>query len=245
MKVSLLVNTLNEELNLEKNIKPLSRIFDEIVVVDMSSDDNSVSVANTFATKVISVKRLGYVEPARKCGIDACSNRIVMILDADEVISDKMKQFIMNVRNDEVNMIGNVFFIPRKNRMIGKDIEYGQFKPDSDKQLRLFDKDCVLITDEIHKGIIPKNRTNSLEYKNGFFIYHYHSDTAIEFVARLVKYCEFERAKKVGDDSFVVLSTIKSFVREYFKKQGYRNGRHGFAIAFILSIRTFINGRQH
>lgn len=242
MKISLLVNTLNEELNLENNIKPLASLFDEVVVVDMSSSDNTIAIANSFA-KVISVERMGYVEPARKCGIEACENKIIMILDADEIISDSLKKLITDIRTGNVSLEGQVVYIPRKNRMIGKDIEYGQFKADSDKQLRLFDKNCVEVTDEIHKGIKAKVKTTSLKYNDGYYIYHYHSESAIEFVSRLVKYCEFEGRKQKGDKSFVILGTIKSFLREYFRFQGYRNGRHGFALAFILSIRTFLNGK--
>lgn len=244
MKVSLLVNTLNEEHNLEKNIKPLASLFDEVVVVDMSSSDRTVEVARSFADKVLSVTRMGYVEPARKCGIDACSHSLVMILDADEFISEALKSLISDIRAEKVSFDKQVIYIPRKNRMIGKDIEYGQFKPDSDKQLRLFDKNSVTITDQIHKGIQANVDSKSLKYSDGYFIYHYHSNTAIEFVSRLVKYCEFEGNQKQYEDSFTVSGCIKAFVREYFKYRGYRNGRHGFALAFILSIRTFLNGRS-
>lgn len=243
MKISLLVNTLNEELNLEKNIKPLAHLFDEVVVVDMSSSDRTFDVATSFATKVISVKRMGYVEPARKCGIEACENKIIMILDADEVISENLKKLLLDIRCGNTSLDGQVFYIPRKNCMIGKDIAYGQFKADSDKQLRLFDKNSVEVTDEIHKGIRAKVDARSLKYKDGYYIYHYHSNTAIEFVSRLVKYCEFEGNKQKGSDSFSISGSLKAFIKEYFRYQGYRNGRHGFALAFILAIRTFLNGR--
>ncbi|PHI34868.1 hypothetical protein CBQ28_22465 [Pseudoalteromonas sp. GCY] len=244
MKISLLVNTLNEELNLENNIKPLAYLFDEVVIVDMSSEDNTFDVASSFATKVVSVERMGYVEPARKLGVETCENQFIMILDADEDISENLKKLILDIRAGNVSLENKVLYIPRKNRMIGKDIEYGQFKADSDKQLRFFDKNSVEVTKEIHKGIRSKVNTSSLEYKDGYYIYHYHSNTAIEFVSRLVRYCEIECNKQKGNDSFSVSGCLKAFIREYFRYQGYRNGRHGFALAFILAIRTFLNGRK-
>lgn len=242
--ISLLVNTLNEEKNIENNIKPISKYFDEIIVVDMSSEDLTVEKAAEFSTKVISVPRMGYVEPARKKGIEECAGDYIFILDADETLSEVTLNWLTCLRSGSVVFQHECYYIPRLNNMMGKDIYHGQFKPDSDKQLRLFTKESVIISEEIHKGILPKVNTCSLNFSDGFYIYHYHSDSAIQFVERLVRYCFFEKNIGKGEKSFNIRGTIKSFFREYIRYNGFKNGRHGFALAFILALRTFINGKK-
>ena len=58
-KVSVVINTLNEERNLSRAIASVKNFADEIVVVDMESDDKTVEVAKSLGAKVFTHKKAG------------------------------------------------------------------------------------------------------------------------------------------------------------------------------------------
>lgn len=250
-KISLLVNTLNERDNILKNIIPLSAYFDELVIVDMCSDDDSRNIVNAISNaRFIETDRKGYVEPARKLGIDSCRYNYVFILDADEVLSEKLLEVIKSFRSgnatclDNVKKGGSVYF-PRLNSMFGKDITWGKFSPDNDRQLRFFDKKGVIVSDVIHKGLAPAQQAmvDIIKFESKIYIYHHHSVSALQFISRLVRYAEFENNRKTGGDSFNISQAVKAFIKEFILEKGFLHGRIGFTLAYILALREFLKGR--
>ena len=57
MKISALINTLNEEKNIEKCLQSLSWV-DEIILVDMYSDDKTVEIAKNIQIKFFILSEL-------------------------------------------------------------------------------------------------------------------------------------------------------------------------------------------
>ncbi|HCM9485191.1 glycosyltransferase [Enterobacter kobei] len=250
-KISLLVNSLNEFENLKKNIIPLVSYFDEVIIIDMESNDGSRELfENIDNANFIEVAKMGYVEPARKVGIDACKNDYIFILDADEYPSKKIIEELVNFQSakGESSFDGAItggVLIPRLNRMFEKEIVWGKFAPDNDRQLRFFKRDSVLVSDVIHAGLRFRDEISSiktLSFDEGYYLYHYHSSTAFEFISRLVRYSEFEGFRDKGDKSFNVKKAIKAFLREYIAERGCLHGKVGFALAYILSLRAFLKG---
>jgi len=82
-KVSVVINTLNEEKNITKAISSVKSFADEVVVVDMESEDETVKIAKKLGARVYSYKKVGYVEPARNYAISKTVGEWVFILDAD------------------------------------------------------------------------------------------------------------------------------------------------------------------
>ncbi|EEQ8254400.1 glycosyltransferase family 2 protein [Escherichia coli] len=250
-KVSLLVNCLNEVNNLKNNIIPLAHHFDEVVIVDMQSNDGSAELIKKLDnSRFIEIEKMGYVEPARKIGINSCKYDYVFILDADEILSEKIILEINRFRKGEkTEFIGLVdikgLMIPRYNSMFSQDITWGKFAPENDKQLRFFKKGTVEISSKIHSGINFKCNMEvvTLPFSSGYYIYHFHSATALEFIGRVVRYAEYENTKQPGKNSFNVTNAIKAFVKEYILSGGYKHGKTGFALAYILSLREFLKGK--
>ena len=67
-KISVVINTLNEEKNIERVMKSVNWA-DEVIVCDMFSKDNTVKIAENLGAKVIFHKELNYVEPARNFAV--------------------------------------------------------------------------------------------------------------------------------------------------------------------------------
>ncbi len=159
-KLSAVINTLNEEKNLPRAIASVKGLVDEIVVVDMKSDDETVGVAKKLGAKVYEHPRANYVEPARNFALGKANGEWVLILDADEEISEflakKIKEIIAKPRAD-------YFRLPRKNIVFGKWLKYSRWWPDYN--IRLFKKGKVLWTEVIHSVPLTTGRGLDTSYR--------------------------------------------------------------------------------
>src|SRR3989344_2370341 len=95
-KISVVINTLNEEKNIERVIKSTSWA-DEIIVCDMYSTDRTVEFARKSGAKIVFHKKLNYVEPARNFAISKASNEWVLILDSDEEIPSTLSEKLIRI----------------------------------------------------------------------------------------------------------------------------------------------------
>ncbi|MCX6704287.1 MAG: glycosyltransferase family 2 protein [Candidatus Woesebacteria bacterium] len=89
-KISVVINTLNEEKNLPRAIASVKGLANEIVICDMESEDRTVDLAKSLGAKVFTHGKTGYVEPARNFAVSKASNPWVLVLDADEEVPDKL-----------------------------------------------------------------------------------------------------------------------------------------------------------
>jgi glycosyltransferase involved in cell wall biosynthesis len=58
MGISVLINTFNEEKNIRKCLETV-KWADEIIIVDMYSDDKTVEIAKEYTDKIFYFERMG------------------------------------------------------------------------------------------------------------------------------------------------------------------------------------------
>lgn len=87
--VSVIIPTYNEEKNIGRllaSIKNQTYINKEVIIVDQSSDDNTIKIARRFSVKIIKLPKPHYYSPPgikRNIGANASKGTILMHLDAD------------------------------------------------------------------------------------------------------------------------------------------------------------------
>ena len=96
IKISAVVNTRNEEKNLDACLKSLNFV-DEIVVVDMESEDKTKQIAKKYTNKVFNYDNVGYVEPARNFAINKAKGDWILIVDADERVPRSLAVKLMEI----------------------------------------------------------------------------------------------------------------------------------------------------
>ena len=69
-KISVVVNTYNEEKRLARTLSSLKGFANEIVVVDMMSTDNTREIAKKYNARVFKHRKISYVEPSRNFAIE-------------------------------------------------------------------------------------------------------------------------------------------------------------------------------
>ena len=236
MKLTVVINTLNEEANIARAMNSVKGIADEVVVVDMESTDKTVEIAKGLGAKVYSHKKTNYVEPARNFAISKATGDWVLILDADEEISKALSQKIKEVVND--NDV-DYYQIPRKNIIFGKWMRHARWWPDYN--IRLFKKGAVTWNEAIHSVPESKGVGGELPAEEVLAIIHYHYDSLEQYLERMNRYTTLY-AKRLLKDGYrfnwkdVLIKPSGEFFSRYFFGAGYKDGLHGLAVSLLQTF---------
>ena len=84
MQISACFITKNEEKNIAKSIQSLQGMYDELVIVDTGSTDNTVAIAEKYGAKVYYFAWKNDFSMARNYAIDKAHGDWLIFLDADE-----------------------------------------------------------------------------------------------------------------------------------------------------------------
>jgi len=140
LPVSVLVHTLNEEKNI-RNCLETVKWADEIIIVDMYSDDKTTEIASEYTDKIFYHERMGYADPARQFGLEKASNEWILILDADELVPLKLKKRLETIIEED---LGDIISIPRNNYFFGKVMRHTGWGPLQDTLHRFSRKNTFL-----------------------------------------------------------------------------------------------------
>lgn len=243
MKISVAVITFNEERNIERCLKSVISLADEIVVVDSLSSDNTVAIAQANSAKVIHQKFLGYIEQ-KNFAIDQCAHDWVLSLDADECLSDDLQKEILQLKNNHLQPDG--YIMPRLSRYCGQWIKHGAWYPD--KKVRLFNRTVAKWGGiNPHDKIFFTNEHPSIIQLNGDIL-HYTINTKEEHQQQAKRFSEITakelfNQKKKTNALKIYFKPVVRFIRDYFLKAGFLDGKAGLQIAIISAHHVYL--REH
>lgn len=240
MKISVVINTYNEEKNIERCLKSVKDFADEIVVVDQHSIDETVKIAKKLGAKVFQHKHTVYVEPARNFALSKATGDWIFLIDADEEIPSSLAKKLREVA--EKNSV-DVVEIPRKNIIFNKWIEHSRWWPDY--LIRFFRKGKVEFSNTIHEPPKTSGVKIQLEPLEENAIIHYNFQTISQFVSRLNRYTDIQSEELVKKDcSFdwkdLVFKPSNEFFSRFFAGAGYKDGLHGLVLASLQAFSEFV-----
>ncbi|MGA7722918.1 MAG: glycosyltransferase family 2 protein [Ignavibacteriaceae bacterium] len=233
-KISVIIITKDEESQIEDCLKSVSWA-DEIIVVDSESADRTVDISKKYTNKVYIRKWQGYA-PQKSYALSLAGNDWVLSLDADERITDELKNEIM--QNDFSRFDG--YRIPRENYFLHKHITSCGWGTDS--QLRLFKSDKTTMTDRlVHEGFEVSGNIGQLKHPMTHFTYN-SMEKAITKINHYSSLQAIEMCEKKGKITGIKIMAhgIAAFYKSFFALKGYKDGVHGFCIAFIDSLTNFL-----
>lgn len=117
--VSVVVITKNEAANIAACLESVAWA-DEIIVVDSFSDDDTVPISLRYTDRVVQRAWPGMVGPQRNFGLDLTAGTWVLFMDADERVTQELKEEILSlVQSPDAPTLAGAM-LPRKNFFFGK-----------------------------------------------------------------------------------------------------------------------------
>lgn len=236
-KLSVAMIACNEEEKIGRALKSLKEIADEIVVVDSGSNDRTPEICGENKARVVREPWKGYRDQ-KQLATDLTRYQWVLSLDADEEISPLLKEEIIEWKKSGPSE-NDGYLIPRMTRFMDRWITHTTWYPD--RQLRLFRKDRGRWEGlNIHEGFHCRGKTAVMSGH----IYHYTYSDISEYLTQLERFSglaakdHLARGKKTGMPR-LLLSPPLVFLKNYFLKAGFKDGRAGFVVSCLSAISTF------
>lgn len=208
---------------------------DEILVLDSASTDDTAEQARSAGAIVHLTDWPGY-GPQQQRGIELARNDWVLSLDADERVTSALQQ---EIRSTLSNAKLNGYRIPRHSSFCGTFIEHSGWRPDY--TLRLARRQHAGFTDHfLHAHMTVDGSVGQL--KNPIIHYSYiNMDDVLEKLNRYSKGASLDLQTRGGTSTLwkAILKGFWSFIRTYFLKQGFRDGRIGLVLAIYNSQTTY------
>lgn len=231
ISLSVVIITFNEEKNIERCIKSVQNISEEIVVVDSFSTDNTKEICLKYKVKFIQHAFEGYVEQ-KNWAITQAKSKYILSLDADEALSSELEESIIEVKN---NWNFDGYYFNRLTNYCGKWIKHCGWYPD--KKLRLWDSSKGMWAgNNPHDRFDMQDGTATSFLKGDLLHYSYYS--IFQHVEQANKFSEigaksdFNKGRNVSLIG-LILKPFWKFIRDYFFKVGFLDGYYGFVICKI------------
>lgn len=237
-KLSVAIATFNEEKNIKDCLESVRQLVDEIVVVDGSSTDKTCEIAKKYTNKVIVTTNKPMFHINKNLAIDNCTGDWILQLDADERVSQGLKNEILQVIDSNPQEAG--FAIKRKNYFLGKFLKKGGQYPDS--VIRLFRRGKGRLPEKsVHEQVEIQGKVGWL--KNDLI--HIAYPSFFNYLHRSNRYTTHDAVKmlkgeiKVAKPEFLQYFLIKpfaTFLNIYIRHKGFLDGFAGFVFATFSSL---------
>lgn len=239
MKISVIINTYNAEKHLEQVLEAV-KDFDEIIVCDMESTDSTIEIAQKYQTRIITFPKGEYniVEPARDFAIQHASSPWVLVVDADEIVTPDLKDYLYS-KIKEPNCPSGMY-IPRKNYFMGRFMHCHY----PDHILRFFKKEGTVWPPIIHVSPIVQGTLYHIPpRKQELAFIHLANDSVSDIVRKTNQYTLNEIQKKKNKKYSILAFLYRPFFRffkAYILKGGIMDGKAGFIKSCLEGYYQFI-----
>lgn len=236
MGVSVVINTYNAAQHLKEVLEAVADL-DEILICDMYSTDETISIAQSFGARCIFHEKLPYVEPARNFAIQSAANEWVLLLDADEVVPVALKKFLLSMRLAEEKY--SCIAIPRKNYFMGRFMRAAY----PDYVYRFFKKECVYWPEFVHSAPTIQGKVFKIESSKSDLALEHLADDSVQTVLQknnVYTTAEVNRRANQSVSFFnIVFSPLSWFFKFYILKKGFLDGTEGFIFAKLKAQYKF------
>ncbi|WP_117884391.1 glycosyltransferase family 2 protein [Aureibaculum luteum] len=228
-KITAIIPTLNEEIHIQAAIDSVS-FADEIIVIDSFSRDKTIEITEKNKVRVIQ-REFDDFSSQKNYAIERATHNWIYILDADERVTDLLRQEIITTLDQPNEFVG--FFVFRTFYFLGKKLNYSGWQ--RDKVIRLFNREfCKYDGKLVHETIEAKGNIGYLKNK----LEHYSYRGYDHYVNKLNHYSALkakslnEKGKKVTFYHILIKPPTR-FIIHYIIRLGFLDGFPGFVISTV------------
>lgn len=233
-KLSVILITKNEAANIRACLESVAWA-DEIIVVDSSSTDDTVAIAREFTPHVYVHDWPGFGTQKNRA-LDYAINEWIFSIDADERVTSELRaemEAVMAMPQAEA------YKIPRLSNFCGRFMRHSGWYPDY--VLRLFRRGKGRFSDAlVHESVQVQGKVARLRQPLMHFSYRDIDDV----LCKLNSYSSaasdmLQRRGKKGSLAQAVLHGSWAFIRTYFLRAGFLDGREGFMVAVMNAENSY------
>jgi glycosyltransferase involved in cell wall biosynthesis len=237
MKITATIITLNEEAHLGRCLQSLREVADEMVVADSGSIDQTREIARSFGARVVERPWSGFSDQ-KNFAAEQSLHPWILNLDADECLSDRLKMELLELKKGAP--LASAFSFARRTSYLGHWINHSGWYPDVKVRLYLKHK-AAWSGPYVHEALQVQGEVQLL----GGDLLHYTCDSLSEHHQRVDRYTDLAAAElwakgKRAGWSQLLGSPFAAFVKTYFFKAGFLDGRQGFYIAIFSAYYNFL-----
>ncbi len=237
-RVSAVVITKNEGRNVERCLRSLAPVADEIVVVDDFSTDDTAAICERFGARVVRQAWLGF-GPQKNFANGLATNEWILSLDADEALDPFLQRALMEAK---ARGLHGVYEVSRLNFYFGTSVRHGLEYPD--RKIRLFPRSAARWNGRlVHEGLELSGRPpvarldgHMLHYTHSCFEDHFAKANRYSTLAAREAYARGVRPSAAR----ILLGPIVTFFRAYVLKRGFLDGAVGVVLAADHALAAFL-----
>lgn len=232
-KISVVINTYNASRHLRRVLDSV-RGFDEVVVCDMESTDDTVQIAREYGARVVTFPKGDHriCEPARDFAIHSAIHPWVLVVDADEIVPPGLREYLYREIRGEIG--AEALDVPRINHFLGRPIAGSP-----DYQLRFFLRDRTHWPPVIHSRPQVDGRIRRIPAEPDLSLFHLANAGVADRIEKMNVYSEYEIPKYIGRRYGVgkmLLRPLWFFIKNFILGGGFRDGRRGLIIAYMSAM---------
>lgn len=201
--------------------------FDEVLLLDTGSQDNTLSIAKTYPNVVIKESPFLGFGQSHNLASSLAKHDWILSIDSDEIISKELASEIRSLTLDP----NAVYAIRRNNYFRGKFIKGCGWYPDW--QVRLYNKKQTSFTDaHVHESI---KREGMLLKKLSGTLTHYPYSSISDFLHKMQSYSTLFAKDHYGKKKSSLCKALMhggfAFFKSYILKRGIILGKEGMIIS--------------
>lgn len=236
LAVALIVK--NEEKHLAACLDTVKDWVDEIVILDSGSTDQTEEIARQYTDKFyVNLQWPGF-GPQRQLAQGYVESDYILWLDADEQVTTELKQHIQQVIKE--NKPNCIYKVDRLSTAFGKKIKYSGWSPDW--VTRLYKTTDTQYNEAlVHESVVVPSSYQVIALKGKLL--HNTFDELSQYTRKTSLYMKSWADQREGKKKSSLFSAISHaffrFIKMYFIKLGFLDGRHGLLLAILSANTTF------
>lgn len=232
--LSVTILTKNSQKHLPEVLAALQQ-FDEVVICDTGSEDQTLAIAHQFPNTVIYERPFMGFGPTHNAASALAKHDWILSIDSDEIVSAQLAGDIEGLALAR----GCVYSFPRRNEYRGKWIRWCGWHPD--RQTRLYNRLDTRFTDaQVHEAVEKKGLKEVLLQGA---LRHYSYCQVSDFLNKMETYSTLYARQYQGKKSSSLFKALAhgffAFFKSYVLKRGFLGGREGFEISFYNGNTAF------
>ena len=236
MMISAVILTKNEELNIKTCLESL-KFCSEMIVVDDNSTDKTREICRKLGAKVFIRKLDNDFSSQRNFGLEKAKEDWILFLDADEQISPRLAEEMINKLKDAKDFSG--FYFKRQDKFLGRWLGYGETS--RVQLLRLAKKTRGKWEGKVHE--VWQGAGSTAEFNQP--IIHDRRLTVSQMLEKINYYSDI-RARELYENKqktnmfWITAYPIGKFCQNYLWRFGFLDGMPGLILAMLMSLHSFM-----